>query len=150
MNSASTPCNIVLAEDNPADVGLVRRALREHAVHCNLHVISDGEEVLAFISGLDVDSKLPCPDLLLLDLYLPKRDGAEVLRFLRTSERCGQTPVVVLTSSQAESDRRSAEKNAAIHYFHKSTSLDQFMLLGKIVKEVISRKPYCHLRAWGT
>jgi CheY-like chemotaxis protein len=129
----------VLAEDNPADVGLVRQALRQHEVHCELRIIADGEQVLSFIRGLDLDSTLPCPDLLLLDLYLPKRDGNEVLRHLRASERCGQTRVVVLTSSDAPSDQQIAERNAAVHYFRKPSSLGQFMDLGRIVKDVLSR-----------
>ena len=64
-----------LAEDNPADVGLVRQALRDPEVHCELRVIPDGEAVVTFIDGLDLDGKLRCPNLLLLDLHLPKRDG---------------------------------------------------------------------------
>src|SRR6202042_2188191 len=88
---------------------------------------------------LDLDSKIPCPDLLLLDLYLPKRDGNEILKYLRASERCAQTPVVILTSSDAPSDHENADKNAAIHYFRKPSSLSQFMKLGIIVKAVISR-----------
>ena len=143
MGSASSPHQIVLAEDNPADVGLVRYALREHDVACDLRVIADGEEVFSFITGLDMDSKRPCPDLLLLDLHLPKRDGKEILRHLRTSERCGQTPVVVLTSSDADMDGESAEKNAAVHFFQKPSSLEQFLKLGHIIKEVLSRAPSC-------
>lgn len=143
MDTPSVRCQIVLAEDNPADVGLVRQALRDHEVHCDLRVIPDGEAVVTFIDSLDLDGKLPCPDLLLLDLHLPKRDGTEILRHLRASERCGQTPVVVLTSSEAASDRQNAEKNAAIHYFRKSASLAEFMLLGKIVKEALSHAPSC-------
>jgi CheY-like chemotaxis protein len=143
MYITPSTCKIVLAEDNPADVGLVRYALREHAVDCELRVISDGDEVVTFINGLDLDSKLPCPDLLLLDLHLPKRDGNEVLRHLRASERCGRTPVVILTSSDASWDRQRADKNAAIHYFQKPSSLDEFLQLGKIVKEVIGRAPSC-------
>jgi CheY-like chemotaxis protein len=143
MNTPISSCQIVLAEDNPADVGLVRQALRDHSVHCDLRVISDGQAVVTFIDGLDLDGKLPCPDLLLLDMHLPKRDGTEILRHLRASERCGQMPVVVLTSSHAASDSRDAEKNGAIHYFRKSASLEEFMLLGKIVKEVLSRTPPC-------
>jgi CheY-like chemotaxis protein len=139
MGESSSPCQIILAEDNPADIGLVRAALREHAVLCELRVIDDGEQVLSFIDRLDVDTKIPCPDLLLLDLYLPKRDGKQVLRHLRASERCAQTPVVILTSSDAPSDHENAEKYAAIHYFRKPSSLDQFMQLGSIVKQVISR-----------
>jgi CheY-like chemotaxis protein len=138
MSTASSRCRIVLAEDNPADVGLVRRALSEHEILCELRVISDGEEALSFIRGLDLDSTLPCPDLLLLDLYLPKCGGTEVLRHLRASERCGQTRVVVLTSSDAPSDREMAEQNAAVHYFRKPSSTAQFMHLGRIVKDVLS------------
>jgi len=120
-------------------VGLVREALREHKVHCDLHVISDGEQVVSFIDRLDFDSRLPCPDLLLLDLYLPRRDGNEVLKHLRASERCAKTPVVVLTSSDSPRDYETAEKNAALHYFRKPSSLAQFLELGTIIKDVISR-----------
>jgi CheY-like chemotaxis protein len=139
MGESCSSCQIVLGEDNPADVGLVREALREHGVDCKLHVIADGEEVMSFIDRLDLDSNTPCPDLLLLDLHLPKRDGNEILKHLRTSERCGQTPVVILTSSDAPTDHENADRNAAIHYFRKPSSLDQFMKLGIIVKSVTTR-----------
>src|ERR1700689_662332 len=90
---------ILLAEDNPADVLLVREALEDRAVNCELHVISDGEQVVRFIEQIDSDRALHCPRLVLLDLHLPKRDGGEILKALRSSERCGQTPVVILTAS---------------------------------------------------
>jgi CheY-like chemotaxis protein len=143
MDSPNSVSQIVLAEDNPADVGLVREALREHDVQCQLRVISDGEEALAFIDRLDMDTKLPCPDLLLLDLYLPKRDGGQILRHLRSSERCGQMPVVVLTSSSWVRDQQDVEKNAVVQYFQKPISLYEFLDLGRIVKEVISRGQSC-------
>jgi chemotaxis family two-component system response regulator Rcp1 len=136
----AVPSQIVLAEDNPADVGLVREAFREHDVRCDLRVMSDGQEVLAFIDRLDSDNQMPCPDLLLLDLSLPKHDGREILRYLRGSERCGQTPVVVMTSSDWLEDRKTAEKHAAVHYFRKPSSLAQFMELGIIVKDVIGSR----------
>jgi CheY-like chemotaxis protein len=136
-------CHIVLAEDNPADVHLVRVALRQHAVDCQLRVITDGEEVLSFIRDLDLDLNVPCPDLLLLDIYLPKRDGNEVLKHLRSSERCSKTPVVIFTSSDAPADHKSAQDHAAIHYFRKPMSLDQFMHLGQIVKEALKRPEAC-------
>jgi CheY-like chemotaxis protein len=88
---------------------------------------------------LDLDSKLPCPDLLLLDLHLPKRNGTEILEHLRASKRCGQTPVIVFTSSDWLGDQQNDGKDAAVHYFRKSASLSQFMQLGKIVKEIVSR-----------
>lgn len=138
MSPAPSPSQIVLAEDNPADVGLVLEAFREHQVHCTLRVLSDGQQVLAFIDSLESNNHLPCPDLLLLDLSLPKHDGREVLSYLRASERCGRTPVVVMTSSDWIEDRRTAEKHAAVHYFRKPSSLDEFLQLGTIVKDVIT------------
>jgi hypothetical protein len=75
MGESCSSWQTVLAEDNPVDVGMVRAALREHGVDCELHVIGDGEEALSFIDSLDLNSKIPCPDLLRLDLCLPKRDG---------------------------------------------------------------------------
>ncbi len=138
MGTAYSPCQILLAEDNPADVGLVRYALREHRVDCELRVISDGEEVLSFISLLDVDSNLPCPDLLLLDLHLPKRDGNEILTRLRSSERCGRTPVVIFTSSETPLDHHDLKHMVALHYFRKSSSLVEFLKLGSIVRTLIN------------
>jgi chemotaxis family two-component system response regulator Rcp1 len=138
MATAVSPCWIVLAEDNPADVRLVREALREHDVNCELRVISDGDEAVSFITELDLNSKHPCPDLLLLDMHLPKRTGNEILQHLRASEKCGRTRVIILTSSDAPSDHECADKNAAIHCFRKPTSLGQFLYLGQIVKDVLA------------
>lgn len=128
---------ILLAEDNPADILLVREAMTDRAVAYKLQVVSDGEEVVKFIARIDRDSTLFCPKLVLLDLHLPKRDGEEILRCLRSSERCGLTPVVVMTSSDAPHHVEMAAKNAALHYFRKPTSLEQFMKLGDIVKNII-------------
>lgn len=141
--TVSSYYQIVLAEDNPADVGLVREALRQHKVDCDLRVISDGQEVLAFIDQLDTDNQLRCPDLLLLDLSLPKYDGREILAYLRSSERCCRTPVVVMTSSEWIGDRQNAEKNAALHYFLKPPSLAQFMELGTVIKGLIGGAGPC-------
>jgi CheY-like chemotaxis protein len=131
---------IVLAEDNPADVGLVREALREHQVDCELRVIFDGEEALAFIDRLEGDARIPCPDLLLLDLHLPKHDGQEVLKYFRASGRCSQTPVVILTSSDPAWIKCSTLPTLDfVDFFQKPPSLGQFMHLGSLVKEVIRR-----------
>jgi CheY-like chemotaxis protein len=139
MRNQPAPPQIFLAEDNPGDIELVREALREHAVHCELQVISDGEQALTFIDGLDLDSNIPCPDLLLLDLHLPKRGGIEILQRLRASERCGQTPVVIFTSSDSMPRPQNAGKDTTVHYFRKPASLSQFMQLGQIVKEIVNR-----------
>jgi CheY-like chemotaxis protein len=137
MSGAAESKYILLAEDNPADVHLVREALDDRAVAYRLQVVSDGEEVIELIRRIDRDSTLFCPELLLLDLHLPKRDGEEILRCLRSSERCGLTPVVIMTSSDAPRHVEMAEKNAALHYFRKPTSLEQYMKLGDVVKQII-------------
>jgi len=129
---------ILLAEDNSADVELVREALADRAITHKLHVVDDGERAMDFIQRIDRDSTLHCPKLFLLDLHLPKRDGEEVLRCLRASERCRQTPVVVLTSSDSPSDRETATRNAALHYFRKPSTLEQYMQLGDVVKNIIA------------
>ena len=131
---------ILLAEDNPADVQLVREALQDRSVACDLHVVRDGEQAIAFLERLDANSQLDCPSLFLLDLHLPKRDGAAIMRRLRASERCGQTAVVVLTSSESPRDMENAERHAALHYFRKPSSLEQFLTLGDIVKGIIDRE----------
>jgi chemotaxis family two-component system response regulator Rcp1 len=136
MNS-TTPARILLAEDNPSDVLLVREALREQKIDCVLHTIADGEAAMNYIDQLDLDSKSPCPDLLLIDLHLPKRDGQEIIRRLRASERCGQVPVIVLTGSYSPDDRQAAEKNAVLHYFRKSPSIDTFMEIGALVRQAL-------------
>lgn len=139
MSAASNqPFQIVLAEDNPADVMLVRMALRDGGLNCALTVVEDGEKALRLIEQLDQDSKALPIDLLLLDLHLPKHDGADILKRLRSSERNALAPVIVMTASQAPQDYEMAQKHAAIHYFQKPASLAGFMQLGAIVHAVLT------------
>lgn len=137
MSDPSESQYILLAEDNPADIHLVREALEDSAVAYRLEVVSDGEEVIKFLARIDRDSTLFCPKMMLLDLHLPKRDGEEILRCLRSSERCGLTPVVIMTSSDAPHHVEMATRNAALHYFRKPTSLEQYLKLGDVVKQII-------------
>src|ERR1044071_6675095 len=90
--------HILRAEDSAADVGIVRIALRDQKLNHVLHVARDGEEAIAFIEKADNDTKAPGPDLLLLDMHLPRYSGEEVLKRLRSTEHYAQTPVVVMTS----------------------------------------------------
>lgn len=139
MARANHRRRIVLAEDNPADVGLVRHALKEHHLECDLQVLADGEAVVSLIDRLDRNAELPRPDLLLLDLYLPGRSGREILRHLSASDRCAGTPVVVLTGSDAPFDQELANNNNSIaHYFRKPSSLTEFLKLGGIIRTVIN------------
>ncbi len=131
---------ILLAEDNPGDVQLVREALEDRSILCHLQVVSDGERAVHFIEQLDRDSKMHCPELLLLDLYLPKLGGEHILQRLRSSERCAQTPVVVMSSSDRPSDMESAVRHAAVHYFRKPATLDEYLSLGDVVKKIVERR----------
>jgi two-component system, chemotaxis family, response regulator Rcp1 len=124
-------------EDNPADAGLVRRALEEHGVDGELIVISDGETAIAFIQAIDTEAA-PCPDLAIVDLNLPKKPGREVLERMRQSERCRHTPVVILSSSDAERDKADAVRFGANRYIRKPSKLDDFLGLGLIFKAVLS------------
>jgi two-component system, chemotaxis family, response regulator Rcp1 len=125
-----------VVEDNPADVGLVREALGEHAVDCELHVIHDGEKAIRFIDQVDAGHAC-CPDLVLLDLNLPKRPGREVLKHLRASVTCGQVLVAVLTSSNALKDREETARLGATRYIQKPSDLDEFIKLGRLFKEML-------------
>jgi DNA-binding response OmpR family regulator len=136
----SNPLEIVLAEDNPADVKLVRMALHDAGLDCALRVIEDGEQVIAFIEAVDADPRVVLIDLLLLDMHLPRHDGEDILKRLRSTERCAQTPVIVMTASDAPQDHYKAQKHAAMHYFRKPAALDEFLQLGVIVRGILSRK----------
>ncbi len=132
--------NILLAEDSAADVGIVRLALRDQNFEHVLHVAADGQEAIAFIERADKDSKAAGPDLLLLDMHLPKYDGEAILKRLRSTERYAQIPVVVMTSSDAPRDYDSAQKHAAMFYFRKPSRLEEFRQLGAVVRDILIGK----------
>ncbi len=129
----ATP-EILVADDNPADVYLIREALKEHGVKCALHVAPDGKEVLQIISGADQQL-----DLIILDLNLPRHDGLEILQRLREIPRMDGVPVVVLTSSDSPRDREVANRLGASHYLRKPSSLEQFLSLGAVFKDLLTQ-----------
>jgi CheY-like chemotaxis protein len=129
--------NILLAEDNLADVLLVRKALDEYEIPHDLHVVRDGEEALAFIQHMGEPNGIPCPDVVLLDLNLPKLDGPEVLTQFRKHPQCALTPVIVISSSDAHRDRERMASLGISRYFRKPSDLDEFLRLGAIVREVV-------------
>jgi CheY-like chemotaxis protein len=124
---------ILLAEDNPADVYLIREALREHSVDCALLVAADGKDVMALLSGEGAP-----PDLIILDLNLPRHDGIEILQRVRATDGMAHIPVVVLTSSDSPRDRLVATQLGATRYIKKPSSLDQFLDLGAVFKELLA------------
>ena len=140
MGPETRPYQILLAEDSSADVGIVRIALRDQNIDHVLHVVRDGEEAITFIEKADNNSKAPGPDLLLLDMHLPKYDGEAILKRLRSTDRYAQVPVVVMTSSDAPRDHDTAQKHAAMFYFRKPSRLEEFIQLGVVVREILMGK----------
>lgn len=127
---------ILLVEDNPGDAGLVRRALEEHDVDGELMILSDGEQAIQFIHALDAQP-IDCPNLVILDLNLPKKSGREVLESMRSSQRCSQIPVVILSSSDAKQDKADADRLGASRYIRKPSRLEEFLSLGAIFKKAL-------------
>jgi CheY-like chemotaxis protein len=128
-----------LAEDNPGDVQLVQEALREHHLEFDLVVCSDGARALSYLENVASDAGVHCPDVFLLDLNLPKASGHQILEKFRTQFKCSDTPVIVVTSSDAPRDRERAAQLGAAHYFRKPTDFEEFMKLGAVIKSLTSR-----------
>ena len=118
--------NILLAEDDESDVLLIERALKQLGANVQLHIVSDGEEAVDYLSGdgVYVDrTKYPLPSLMLLDLKMPKRSGLEVLQWIRAHPNLRRLPVVVLTSSAMPSDLQEAYKYRVNSYLGKSPAV---------------------------
>jgi two-component system, chemotaxis family, response regulator Rcp1 len=127
---------ITLVEDNPSDVRLVEEALRHHGIEFQLLLLRDGEEALAYAHRLFHGLEREWPDILMLDLNLPKVSGLEVLRFLRDGVSSKRTRIVVVTSSDSWRDRRQAAALEADYYFKKPPGFNDFLDLGRVVKEL--------------
>ena len=100
----ATPIEVLLVEDSPGDVRLTREAFKDAKVHVNLHVASDGAEAMDFLNREGPHANVPRPDLILLDLNLPKKDGREVLEEIKQSPGLKSIPVVILTTSASDAD----------------------------------------------
>jgi len=135
MSQDGKTVDILLVEDNPGDAELAREALAEAKVKNNIYWVEDGEEAIAFLSqqGKYVDA--PRPDVILLDLNLPKKDGREVLAEVKSNDDWKRIPVVILTASEAESDILKTYNLHANCYITKPLDLDQFL---KVVKAIES------------
>ena len=131
---------ILLAEDNPGDVFLVRRALEKQGLPFDLVVVEDGQAALRFLDRADADDTIPRPDIALLDLNLPRANGSRILLHIRQSIRCAGIPVIVVTSSDSPLDHEAAAKLGANHYFQKPGDLAGFMHLGVIVRRLLDER----------
>lgn len=126
-----------MAEDNQGDVLLVKQALQVHHISHELYVAKDGAEAIEYVAKMGTSGYPPCPDVMLLDLNLPKIDGSDVLKEFRKHRSCLSTPVIVVTSSDSQKDRNRMAGLGVTHYFRKPSDLDDFMKLGEIVLQVI-------------
>jgi CheY-like chemotaxis protein len=129
---------ILLAEDHPADVYLIRAALEEYGIDVPIQVAAEGQEVLQIISQQDAlaDTQL---SLIILDLNLPRHDGIEILQRLRETKRLTRVPVVVLTSSDSPRDHTVASELGAARFLRKPSNLEQFLSLGAVFKEMLGQ-----------
>jgi chemotaxis family two-component system response regulator Rcp1 len=136
MNSqrGGKPVEILLVEDNPGDVRLTEEVLMEGKVRNNLQVVGDGVEAMAFLRRENSYAEAPRPDLILLDLNLPKKDGREVLQEIKADLQLKTIPVVVLTTSAADEDILRSYDLCANCYITKPVDLDQFIRVVRAIE----------------
>ena len=134
-NRSAPPVEILLVEDNPGDERLTREALKEGKVYSNLHWVKDGVEALEFLRKKGKYASTPRPDIILLDLNLPKKDGREVLQEIKQDPALRTIPVVILTSSEAERDISRAYALQANCYITKPVDLDQFITVVRSIED---------------
>ena len=127
IDDSGRPIEILLVEDNPGDVRLTIEALKEGKVRNSLNVARDGVEAVAYLRREGPHAQAVRPDLILLDLNLPRKDGREVLAELKADERLRRIPVVILTTSRDERDVLRAYDLHANCYITKPVDLDQFI-----------------------
>ena len=135
MRILGKPVEILLVEDNKGDVGLIEEVFEEAKIRNNLHTVDDGEEALLYLHGEGKFSGSRRPDIILLDLNLPKKDGREVLREIKEDSNLKNISVVVLTTSNAEKDILRTYDLHANAYITKPLDFNEFM---KVVESIES------------
>ncbi len=136
---AESKVQVLLVEDNPGDVLLVEEVIDTHNLPIELFVADDGEKAFAFIQEAEQDPAAPCPDMVLLDLNLPKCSGFDVLKRIRQSERCKRVPVLILTSSDSPRDRAETARLGADRYFKKPANYDDFLRVGETIRDMLPK-----------
>ncbi len=130
------PVHILLVEDNPGDIYLFRKALEAADLRFRLTVLEDGADALSFIRGEGKYARSPAPDLIVLDLNLPKYDGSHVLRAIRQAGRFSHVPAVI-ASSLPSLPTGPDQQSGITRYIRKPSDLDEFLNLGATLKEVL-------------
>ena len=131
----SRSVEILLVEDNPGDARLTREALKEGKIRNNLHHAKDGVEALAFLRRQGAYAAVPVPDIVLLDLNLPRKDGRQVLAEMKADDALKTIPVVVLTTSEAEQDVLRSYELHANCYVTKPVDLEKFISIVRAIED---------------
>ena len=134
MRIIGKPVEILLVEDNEGDVGLIEEVFEEAKIRNNLHVAEDGEEAILYLHGKGKFSGSPRPDIIILDLNLPNKDGHEVLREIKEDSNLKNIPVIVLTTSGAEKDILRSYNLHANAYVTKPLDFDQLIKVVKFIE----------------
>jgi chemotaxis family two-component system response regulator Rcp1 len=135
MNDNTEPIKILLVEDNPGDARLAVEALKDSKIHNNLYHVEDGVEAMRFLHREERYAEVPLPDLILLDLNLPRKDGREVLEEIKDDPALKLIPVVVLTTSEAERDLVRTYGLHANAYVVKPIDLDRFIEVVRAIED---------------
>jgi two-component system, chemotaxis family, response regulator Rcp1 len=135
------PLTIIVVEDNPVDVYLIRWVLKAHELSYELQVIENGDHAMEYVNQLVHEERRRSPTIMLLDLNLPQRDGREILQRVKSIPHGSDVRVVVVTSSTNPADRRETLALGADAYFAKPYHLNEFMQLGDLIKHLVFGSP---------
>lgn len=135
--TAKSKDRILLVEDNAGDVELFRMALKKASLDCDLTVLDDGAEALALVRQQGKYADAPAPDLVVLDLNIPKYDGIEILEAMRANPTFAKVRVAILSSSSSPRERSLIEQYRISRYITKPLDLDEFLAIGSILKELM-------------
>jgi len=135
MITGNRNMEVLLVEDNPGDVRLTQEALRDSNISLRLHVVPDGEAALNYLRKENSYADATRPDLILLDLNLPKRDGRQVLKDVKSDPHLRQIPIVILTTSRAEQDIVAAYTLYANCYIQKPVDLNKFLEIVRAIED---------------
>jgi len=138
ISPATGKVPVLLVEDNAGDVLLLRQTLTEHRVNSQIFVATNGEEAIRLLDEID-ETLLPCPELIILDLNLPRKTGFDVLRRVRSSPQCDRKPVVILSSTDGANLRAEAARFGVACYIRKPWDLEGYMEIGRQLKAILSK-----------
>jgi chemotaxis family two-component system response regulator Rcp1 len=134
-HSPRRPAEILLVEDEPGDAYLTQEALKNSPIPCRVHLVEDGAQAMAFLRRFDPHTEAPRPDLILLDLNLPRKDGRQVLAEIKADPSLTTIPVVIMTTSKAEGDILSSYQLRANSFVTKPLELEQFIAAVRTIQE---------------